>query len=49
MSDPRPFAVHRDGVFLFTVYCYSAQQALALVTARLADTAGITITKGNAR
>ncbi len=43
MRDPRPFAVTRNNRFLFTIYAHSAQQARAIVAARLADTTGVRI------
>jgi hypothetical protein len=43
MRDPRPFIVTRNGQFLFIVHCYSAEQARAIVAARLADTTGVVI------
>ena len=39
----RPFIVSRDGIALFTVHAYSAQQARANVAARLSDTTGVRI------
>jgi hypothetical protein len=46
MRTAKPFVVTRDGQFLFIVHCYIAQQARALVAARLADTTGVLIVAG---
>jgi len=41
---PRPFAVFRDGRFLFTIHARSLKQARQLVAARIGDTVAVVIT-----
>jgi hypothetical protein len=48
-SHMRPFLVRQHGRILFTICARSKRHALALITARLSDTAGVTVTKGGAR
>ena len=43
MRNPKPFIVSRDGVPLFVLHAYSAQQARDIVAVRLSDTAGVTV------
>ena len=44
MRNPKPFVVSRDGVPLFVLHVYSAQQARDIIAARLSDTEGVTVT-----
>jgi hypothetical protein len=43
MQTTKPFVVIPNGKPLFTVYAYSAEQARALVAAKVADTTGVRI------
>ena len=39
MRNPKPFTVFQNGKLIFTVYAYSAEQAQAIIAAKVAGAA----------